>query len=313
MDQKTQHLSRTEPPSGKRPRSRQRKTKRGLTKGARVVILVILVVLVFPRVKSVFGDHSTNILLLGVDQRSGDVGRSDTMMLLNYNAVWNTLHLISVPRDTRVKLSGYGNQKINAAYVYGGPDLAKKAVSNLTGLCVDYFVKVDFDGFAKVVDALGGVTIDIKEKMNYDDPYQDLHIHFKPGRQRLTGNKALEYVRWRGGVDADLGRVQRQRQFLDAALRRAVSPAGVLRAPLVLAALPGCLETDIPLLERPGLAVTVAIARIKGMASVTVPGDTATIGNGSYFIADEDKLQEIISSWKQPPWSNAKKSADKAP
>jgi LCP family protein required for cell wall assembly len=244
-----------------------------------------------------------NILLLGVDERPGDVGRSDTMILVNYNALYNSLHVMSIPRDTRVNLPKYGYQKINAAYAYGGAELAKQAVSDLTGLYIDHHAKVNFDGFAKVVDALGGVTIEIEEVMDYRDPYQDLHIHFEPGVQHLSGTQALEYVRWRGDPRADLGRVERQRRFLSAAVRKAMSPAGIIRLPLVLLALEDCVETDIPPLEQPGLLASIAVAHLKGATSVTLPGTTASIGGGSYFIADSQELSAMIESWNLAPWA----------
>ncbi len=242
-----------------------------------------------------------NILLMGVDERDGDRGRSDTMMLLNYNALYNRLYLMSIPRDTRVRLAKYGYQKVNAAYPLGGPDLAKQTAGELTGLKVDYYLKVNFDGFSKVVDALGGVTIDIKTHMSYDDPYQDLHIHFDPGRQHLDGDQALEYVRWRGDARSDLARVERQREFLNAAFKRALSPIGLLRSPLVLYALGKCIDTDIPVLLRPGLASTVALAYLDGVKTSTVPGYTATIGDGSYFLAEKDELQKLVASWGKAP------------
>ena len=241
--------------------------------------------------------HDINILLLGVDERSGDKGRSDTMILLNYDALCGRLRLLSVPRDTRVRLPNYGYQKINAAYPLGGPDLAKQSVSELTGLKVDYYLKVNFDGFSDVVDALGGVIIDVKTRMYYDDPYQDLHIEFEPGRQRLDGDRALEYVRWRGDARADLARVERQREFLEAALHRALSPAGILRSPLVLLALLRCVDTDMPILSRPGITLTVAFAFLRGIEGTTVPGYTATIGDVSYFLADKEELQELVAPW----------------
>ncbi|MGE5579599.1 MAG: LCP family protein [Bacillota bacterium] len=238
-----------------------------------------------------------NILLLGVDERNGDRGRSDTIMLLNYNAVSGRLHLMSIPRDTRVRLDKHGYQKINAAYAYGGTALAKQAASDLTGLRIDYFLKADFEGFPKVVDALGGVTVNIETRMSYDDPYQDLHIHFEPGRQRLSGQEALEYVRWRGGAGADLGRVERQREFLKAAFGRALSPAGLLRSPLVFYALGKCIDTDIPLLLRPGIAFSIALAFPKGVDTCTLPGYPADIGSVSYFMVRAEELRQTVLLW----------------
>ncbi len=294
--------SRTRQPSGRPPRY--------LKPGARWVLVLLICLLSYPRVIAVLhpdriegadgkavSKRDLNILLLGVDERNGDRGRSDTMMFLNYNALTGKMHLMSIPRDTRVKLDKHGNQKINAAYAYGGADMAKDAAGELLGLRVDYFLKVNFAGFSRVVDALGGVTVDIKNHMHYDDPYQDLHIHFEPGRQRLDGDKALEYVRWRGDSGADLSRIQRQREFLNAAFRRAVSPIGLLRSPLVLYALNKCIDTDIPVLMRPGIIASAALAYVMGVDTSTVPGRVATIGNGSYYVADTIKLLEIVESW----------------
>lgn len=238
-----------------------------------------------------------NVLLLGVDERNDSRGRSDTIMLLNYNALRSALHLMSIPRDTRVKLDKYGYQKINAAYAYGGANLAKRTVADLTGLRIDYYLKVNLEGFPRIVDALGGVAIDIATRMSYDDPYQDLHIHFEPGPRHLTGEEALEYVRWRGDAGADLARVERQRQFLVAACRRAISPVGLFRSPLVMHALARCIETDMPALMRPGVAAAVALAYLKGVETVTTPGTTRDIGGASYFLVDPDKLSEIVVSW----------------
>lgn len=294
--------SRTRQPSGRPPRY--------LKPGARWVLVLLICLLCYPRIIAVLlpdriegadgkvvSKRDINILLLGVDERNGDRGRSDTMMLLNYNALTGKMHLMSIPRDTRVKLDKHGNQKINAAYAYGGTDMAKDAAGELLGLRVDYFLKVNFDGFSRAVDALGGVTVDIKTHMYYDDPYQDLHIHFEPGRQRLDGDAALEYVRWRGDSGADLSRIQRQRDFLNSAFRRAVSPIGLLRSPLVLYALNKCIDTDMPVLMRPGIIASAALSYVKGIDTATVPGRVATIGDGSYYIADTKALQKLMEAW----------------
>lgn len=286
-------------------------------------LIVVLCLFFFPRVRALVAGrdpvqgakagtmakkstHDINILLLGVDERNGDRGRSDTMMLLNYNAVWGTLHLMSIPRDTRVSLPGHGNQKINAAYAYGGPDLAKQAVGQLTGLYVDYYMKVNFNGFSGVVDALGGVDINVKQRMYYKDPYQNLVIDFKPGLQHMNGDQALEYVRWRGDASADLGRVQRQRDFLNAAMGKALNPLSSYRIPGLLIALARCTDTDIPVLMRPGITSSVSLAYLKGVQTATMPGTTATIGDGSYVLADRGALDKIVASWSARPVKPAK-------
>ncbi len=265
---------------------------------------LIICFLCYPRARAVLAAFARktcdiNVLLLGVDEREGDRGRTDTIMLLHYNARRNTMHLMSIPRDTRIHLAKYGYQKVNASYPLGGADLAKQAVSGLTGLHIDYYVKTNLEGFEAIVDAMGGVYIEVERSMKYTDPYQNLHIDLAPGMQHLSGKQALDYVRWRQDARADLGRVERQRVFMKAAVRRLLSPGTVIRAPRIVSTLRRVAETDIPVLIRPGMAFSMGTAYIKGVGSSTMPGSTATIGGVSYFLADQDETSAQIALWDQ--------------
>lgn len=182
-----------------------------------------------------------NILLIGVDEGGY---RSDTIMLVSVDGYSNRANILSIPRDTMVKAKGYTTQKINALMGFGHEQVKKGTidepeellvdmVKELTGLPINYFVTVDFDGFKEVIDALGGVDFNVPYNMNYDDPTQNLHIHLKAGQQHLDGQAAHDFVRFRhnnGGsapgeyVWGDEGREYWQQEFIKELLRQKLKP-----------------------------------------------------------------------------------------
>jgi len=152
---------------------------------------------------------SFNALLIGTDRRTKEeAGRSDVMILTHLDPKNKKITLLSIPRDTRVEIPGHGYDKINAAFNSdyfsdGGIALSIKTVANLLGVDskdIPYYAIVNFDGFVKIIDALGGVTIDVKERMYYRSWTGDVKIDLKPGVQHLDGKKALEYVRFRHDI-----------------------------------------------------------------------------------------------------------------
>ncbi|MBA8952256.1 LCP family protein [Actinomadura namibiensis] len=175
----------------------------------------------------------TNWLIVGSDSRAGlsradrrrmatgraEGRRTDSMMLLHYGAGGTTL--VSLPRDSYVPIPGRGSNKLNAAFAFGGPRLLVQTVEKATGVRIDHYAEIGFGGFVGVVDAIGGVEMCVKEPMR--DPKAGLNL--QPGCQELDGAKALGYVRTRASARADLDRVQRQRQFFGALMKRATSPS----------------------------------------------------------------------------------------
>lgn len=158
-----------------------------------------------------------NVLVLGLDD---DEKRSDVIALINYNPDENKMNILSIARDTRVKVNGK-YMKINALIGKGGEKMVIDMVEDITGLPVDYYVTLNFKGFREIVDTLGGVEINVPFDMDYDDPYQNLHIHLKKGKQVLDGKKAEQFVRYRKGnhngegyEDGDLGRIKMQQLFM---------------------------------------------------------------------------------------------------
>ena len=156
------------------------------------------------------------ILVSGVDDHNGG---SDTNILVAVDAENDYIYGVSIPRDTKAVINGK-NHKINFAYNSGGTALLAETISQQLGIPVDFTVTVDLDGFAALVNAIGGVDFEVPISMNYDDPYQDLHIHFSAGMQHLSGAEALKVVRFRHNNDGsgygseDIGRMQTQQAFL---------------------------------------------------------------------------------------------------
>ncbi len=252
------------------------------------------------------------VLILGVDKREKDLGRADTIMVASIDPKYKTIRLISLPRDTRVAIPGFeGHSRINAAYGYGGADLVERAVENLLKLEIDYYVATDFQGFAKIIDSVGGVEIDVEKAMDYDDHAQGLHIHLKPGRQRLSGEEALHYVRFRGDGLGDVslvdpvnnvyeGRVERQQKFVKAVAEQILDPANIWRAPALIRRLADALETNMPMTTILRYAAIVQYIPSTNIYTSVLPGNSQTINGASYWVPDEVQVTRLVQSMQRP-------------
>ena len=143
------------------------------------------------------------IMIMGVDEREDDVGRSDTLMIATIDPETNQAALLSIPRDTRVKIKGHGYDKINAAYAYGGHNLTQATVENFLGVRMDHYIIINPHAFQRIIDAIGGIDIDVEKRMYYKDPWDDdggLVIDLYPGMQHMDGKTAESYVRDRKSV-----------------------------------------------------------------------------------------------------------------
>jgi len=198
----------------------------------------------------------TNILVLGV----GDPGHSgerlsDTIMVLSYDHASKRIAQISIPRDTRVSIPGYGFAKINAAHAVGGVSLAENVVSNTLGIPIDYYIKTNFTGLRQLVDAVGGVDVDVKQRLHDseypcdDNQYKACGLDIEPGLQHMDGTKALQYARCRKGTCGnDYGRADRQQEIMRLVVAKMARP-DILLDPVQLntitKALRESLETDL--------------------------------------------------------------------
>ena len=276
------------------PRLTRRKPKRRIRK-LRVAMLFGIIFLLVGAVYALWNGGTSlldvvaknriNILVLGVDERADDVGRSDTSFVVTLDTEAKKITVFSVPRDSRVKIAGHGWDKVNHAFAFGGLSLSKSTIENLLGVPIDYTVTVDFKGFVRMIDALGGITIDVEKRMRYSDPYDDdggLVIDLYPGVQRLSGKEAIKYVRYRD-EEGDIGRVTRQQKFLKAVLKELASPQTVVRLPELAKEFYGAVKTDMPLSKIIKLLPMVQEAASNGMATATVPGTPLWIKEVSYW------------------------------
>ena len=187
-----------------------------------------------------------SILLMGVDERTGDVGRSDTLIAMTLNPQKKTMQMVSIPRDTRTEIIGRGTtDKINAAYAYGGPKMSIDTVENFTGVKMDYYIRVNMEALSALVDAVGGITVH-NDLDWYDEGYYKKGYHYAKGDLTLDGKEALGYVRMRHlDPNGDFGRNNRQRQILTAVVNKAASISSVSHFNQILGALGNNVKTNL--------------------------------------------------------------------
>lgn len=243
-------------------------------------------------------ENYLHIMVMGVDRRNDDAGRSDTLMAVTVNKDAGTAQILSLPRDTRVQIEGNGYDKINHAYAYGGHELTKKTVEKLLGVPMDYYVLVDIQAFERIIDALDGVDINVEKRMYYEDPWDDdggLVIDLYPGMQHMDGKKAIQYVRFRDG-EGDIGRIARQQHFMQAVMEKLLSPAVLPKLPKMMEEIRSAVETDMPLTEMVSLAQLLPSIREHGMTSEMVPGSPAYLEDISYWLPDIMQLRKMVAS-----------------
>lgn len=248
-----------------------------------------------------------NILVLGSDRRADDdgekFGRSDTIILVRIDPHKDYLGILSLPRDLRVAVPGYGREKINAAFALGGPALTIQTVEDLTGVDINHYVEVDFQAFKDITDALGGVYVDVDRRYYNDDPQWEL-IKLAPGYQLLHGADALDYVRFRHDLNADFGRMLRQQRFLSAMREQAMGWDLTFKLPRLISALFHNISTDLQANDFISLAywgVRLSGDRIR---QVSLEAATDTIDGISYVIASERELANAVAAFLSVPGSD---------
>lgn len=232
---------------------------------------------------SIFKDNkSVNILLLGVDERPGDKGRSDTIILLSINPNTDSMIMLSIPRDTYVNIPGRGMDKINHAYAFGDVDLAVQTFEEAFNLPVHYYVRVNMEGFKEGVDALGGVTI------QNDQEFSQGGNQFSKGTIHLNGTQALDYVRMRkNDPRGDLGRNDRQRKVITAAIDEFASFSSITKVGNILDIIGGNVKTDLDMKSMQTLFSDYRGAR-NNVKTLEINGTGKTLDLWYYMVSDEE-------------------------
>ena len=250
------------------------------------------------------------ILVSGKDD---DNGGSDTNILLFIDAKNKAFNAVSIPRDTWID-TDWNVPKFNASYNVGGVERLQKELSNLLGIPVDFYVSVDLGGFVELVDAIGGVWFDVPVNMNYDDPVQDLHIHFDKGYQYLEGKDAVKVVRFRqnndgtGYPNGDLGRIETQQAFLTAVAKQMLDNLGSnpIQAVKEYASLfYTYIETDLEVGELAWVGEQALNVGMEGIQFYTLPGDGAWLQglgfySGSYYVLDPEATLVLVNESFNP-------------
>lgn len=255
-------------------------------------------------------DKST-IMIMGVDERDDDVGRSDTLMIATIDPKKDQAALLSVPRDTRVKVKGHGYDKINAAYAYGGHKLTQDTVEKLLGTPMDHYVLINIQAFKRIVDAIGGVDIDVEKRMYYEDPWDDeggLVIDLYPGKQHMDGKTAITYVRYRD-EEGDIGRIARQQKFMKAVMDKVTSPSIIPQLPGVIREVMSSVKTDLSFRELLEFAGTLREAQKNGLKTEMLQGRPLYIEGISYWIPDISKIRSTLADTLGITMSQSARSA----
>jgi LCP family protein required for cell wall assembly len=272
--------------------------------------------------KGLLLSNPSNILVLGADiggTRHGGQARSDSIVLIRTDPDHHKIALLFIPRDLRVDIPRYGAQKINAAYAFGGPTLAVKTVERVTGLQVNHVVVVDFSTFGKVVDALGGVTVDVPHKILSNKFECPRHTQaecdrwpgwrFRAGKQTMNGRRALIYARIRENQlnpgESDFTRGERQQAVIEAIADKAVSFKTFLKAPFIGDDLVSPLATDLSAAQILELGWVKRRTPSSGRLRCRLGGTIADIGGQSFVIGSEENVSVIAmitgKSAPQPP------------
>ncbi|MBQ8541090.1 MAG: LCP family protein [Clostridia bacterium] len=234
-----------------------------------------------------------NILVLGVDV---EAKLTDVMMLCQIDPVDHQVSMLSIPRDTRIKLNNR-NIKINSSFSHGGVEQVINCVKDLTGLPVHHYFLIDTKAFRDTIDALGGVYFTVPRKMDYEDPLQDLYIHLERGYQLLDGEKAEQLVRFRRYTNGDIDRIKVQQDFLKELIEQKLTAAYILKIPEVYSIVEKNSSTDMTRREMIDAGKQLlAVKDSEKFRSFTVPGEGQYIGEVSYYVHYKDDLKTLIET-----------------
>jgi len=235
-----------------------------------------------------------SILLMGVDEREGDSGRSDTLILMSVNPNQESIEMLSIPRDTRTEIIGKGfEDKINHAYAFGGTEMAIKTVENFLDVPVDYFVKVNMESFKDIVDAVGGVNVYNNFTFTYDG------YTFQEGNLHLNGEQALLYSRMRyEDPRGDFGRQDRQRQIIQAVIEKGASISSITKFGEMFKIVEDNVKTNLTLDEMWEIQENYKSA-INSVTQHQINGSGTIINGIYYYIVPEEERLTISATLKE--------------
>jgi LCP family protein required for cell wall assembly len=231
-----------------------------------------------------------NILIVGLDGRQGVNDRADTIILASLDGENTKAQLLSIPRDTRVKIKGAWD-KVNAAYAYGGIELTNETVSDFLDVKIDRYVVVNFNSLVKLVDEVGGIEVDVPVRM-----YVPLEgIDLQAGKQHLDGEQVLAYSRFRGTMEGDIGRVKRQQQVITLLVEEILRVQNFTQISQMIPIYKEDVDTDLTIKEMIALARIAPEIMENGIETQVLPGENKKIEGLWFWEPDMSALDEILS------------------
>ena len=243
-------------------------------------------------------DKTTEIMVMGVDPRENDTGRSDTLLIVTMNEEERKASVLSIPRDTRVEMGEGTYEKINHAYAYGGHEYTQAIVEKLLMTKLDGYILIDIRAFERIIDAVGGVDLEVEKRMYYEDPWDDnggLVIDLYPGEQHLDGKHAMEYVRFRD-EEGDVGRIARQQKFMHALIDRLTSAEVLPQLPNIVRELSSVIETDLDIGDILRMVSMLPEVKAHGVSAAMLPGMPGWWQETSYWLPAIEEARALFAS-----------------
>lgn len=243
-----------------------------------------------------FSTSKLNILVAGYDSSINGPPRADTIMIASVDIKSKDIGVLFIPRDTRTFIPGHGKGKINASHAHGGIELTDKTLENFLDIPIDYYIETDFNGFADIIDAIGGVKINIKKPLHYVDKAGDLYIDLPAGNVELNGKEALEYVRYREPIKGDIGRVERQQKFVRAVMDKILSPEIIVKLPNIYKKVIKSVNTNIPFKDISPFVKLAKDMNLDHVETAMISGRPDYINGVSYWLPDKEKVEIIVDN-----------------
>lgn len=258
----------------------------------------------------------TNILFLGIDQLldpsnpKGELswrGRSDTIIVVSCNPKNNTINILNIPRDTKIRINRHRVEKINFLNAIGGPKLTRKNLERLLGIEIDFYIVANLNNLSKIIDEVGGVNVDVPKKMHYSDRTAMLYIDLEPGMQHLNGNQAIQFVRFRQDGLGDIGRIQRQQEFVRSAIKKLLDPLIIAKLPSVIFKFKNTVLTNMNARDIIRVANFIKNVKSTNQNSAMLPGRFGNSEGASYWIPNKEETYELVEKFFKSDEKSSKK------
>lgn len=247
-------------------------------------------------------NKSLNIVVLGCDEIFNDTyngkllwtGRADAIAIINCNPFKNTLNILNIPRDTKIKVPDHGIEKINYLNTIGGPAFTKKYLEKLLNIKIDNFVIINVKGLNKIVDELGGIVLNVPQRMQYNDYAGMLYINLFPGKQLLNSEDLVGFLRYRHDSLGDIGRIQRQQEFIRALFQKLLDPIVFTKLPEIVSIYKKTVVTDLTPTEIIKVANFIRNVPHSKLKLVILPGEFGQNEQISYWIPDKKEITKVV-------------------